>query len=272
MTHDFATLSNRPPAKDCAHTVCKIELVSSAIRNYQRRRPGDDQGSGRVKAAAESALNYATCARWNMSWSRESSRTPSRSRVGQIWRLESFFWRSSAAVLLRSPETLTSLSKGLFSSVRSLVSNLSPDFKDFLNLLVEHEVRFLITGGYAMAAHGHPRYTKDIDIWLDRTPDNAERVMKVIRAFGFGNLDLASDDFTKDDYIIQLGREPNRIDLLTSLSGLGFESSYQKKLEVVVSGIELPFLAREDLIVNKRSVGRPQDRVDADVLDGDRQK
>lgn len=147
------------------------------------------------------------------------------------------------------------------------MSGLSPDFKDFLNLLVEHEVRFLIAGGYAMAAHGHPRYTKDIDIWLDRSPDNAEKVMKVIRAFGFASLDLASEDFTRGDSIIQLGREPNRIDLLTSLSGLGFDSSYQKRLDVVVSGIDLPFLGREDLILNKKSVGRPQDQVDAAVLD-----
>ena len=103
---------------------------------------------------------------------------------------------------------------------------ISPDFKEFITLLNTHNVRYLVVGGYAVAFHGHPRYTKDIDIWLERTLENAARLLAALDAFGFGSLGLKVEDFLQPGYTIQLGYPPNRIDLLTSLSELDFSSCY----------------------------------------------
>lgn len=94
---------------------------------------------------------------------------------------------------------------------------LNPDFKEFVALLNAHEVRFLVVGGYAVAFHGHPRYTKDLDVWVE--PENARRLMRALEAFGFGSVGLEAQDFLEPDYIVQLGYPPNRIDLITSLKG-----------------------------------------------------
>ena len=92
---------------------------------------------------------------------------------------------------------------------------LSPDFQEFVRSFVEHDVQFLIVGGYALAAHGHPRYTKDLDVWVWPDPSNAERVVGALAAFGFGELGLTASDFRDPDVVVQLGREPQRIDILT---------------------------------------------------------
>ena len=96
------------------------------------------------------------------------------------------------------------------------MSVLSPDFRDFLDILNRLGVRYLVAGGYAMAFHGRPRYTKDIDLWVDHSPDNALRIAQAIADFGFGALKLTQEDFLEAETIVQLGREPNRIDILTS--------------------------------------------------------
>lgn len=143
---------------------------------------------------------------------------------------------------------------------------LSQDFKDLLKLLNEHSVRYLVVGGYATSIHAVPRYTKDIDIWLERSPENARALLIALHAFGFGSLGLTSEDFEADDTIVQLGYEPNRVDLLTSLKGVEFASCYERRLEAEVEGILVPFIASTDLISNKAAVGRSQDIADIEQL------
>lgn len=97
---------------------------------------------------------------------------------------------------------------------------LNEDFKEFIQLLNENKVQYLIIGGYAVALHGYPRYTKDIDIWVEGTPNNAKRILKTLEDFGFGSLNITRDDFQKPDQVIQLGYPPKRIDLLNHLEGV----------------------------------------------------
>ena len=125
---------------------------------------------------------------------------------------------------------------------------LSKDFQDLLVLLNQHSVRYLVVGGYATSVHAVPRYTKDIDIWVERSPENAKALIAALQAFGFGSLGLTPDDFQADDTIVQLGYEPNRVDLLTSLKGVEFAPCYQRRLEAEVEGIQVPFIASSDLI------------------------
>lgn len=146
------------------------------------------------------------------------------------------------------------------------VTTLSRDFQDLLALFASHRVRFIVVGGYAVAAHGHPRYTKDLDIWVEPDPANADRVVAALREFGFGSLGLTQDDFTQTDVVIQLGREPGRVDLLTSISGVEFAECYPKRVPAMFGTTEVPVLDRSSLIANKRSSGRPQDLADADKL------
>ena len=143
---------------------------------------------------------------------------------------------------------------------------ISPDFKEFITLLNTHNVRYLVVGGYAVAFHGHPRYTKDIDIWLERTLENAARLLAALDAFGFGSLGLKGEDFLQPGYTIQLGYPPNRIDLLTSLSELDFSSCYDAKIEDEIEGMLMYFIDIEHLKVSKRASGRPQDLADIDNL------
>lgn len=143
---------------------------------------------------------------------------------------------------------------------------LSQDFQDLLVLLNQNSVRYLVVGGYATSIHAVPRYTKDIDIWVERSRENAEALLAALHAFGFGSLGLAPEDFQVDDTIVQLGYEPNRVDFLTSLKGVEFTSCYHRRLEAEVDGIQVPFIASSDLIANKTAVGRSQDIADIEQL------
>ena len=143
---------------------------------------------------------------------------------------------------------------------------LNPDFKEFLLLLNENEVRYLVVGGYAVAFHGHPRYTKDIDIWIDLDEQNAQKVIQALIAFGFGSLNLTSSDLLEPDTVIQLGYPPRRIDLLIGLEGATFEECYSSRLEEEMEGIRVCFINRENLARLKRTAGRPQDLADLDNL------
>jgi hypothetical protein len=144
---------------------------------------------------------------------------------------------------------------------------LSKDFKEFLELLNENKVKYLVVGGYAVAFHGHPRYTKDIDVWIELSPDNANNILNALKEFGFGSLGIKSDDFLESDQIIQLGYPPNRIDILTSLTDLKFEDCYKTKVEVEIQGLHIDFIDIENLKKNKRATGRPQDLADAENLE-----
>lgn len=112
-----------------------------------------------------------------------------------------------------------------------------------------------------------PRYTKNLDVWVECSRDNAERIVAALADFGFGSLNLTVDDFATPDLVIQLGYEPNRIDLLTGLTGVAFEDAYPKRITAVVDGIALPIIDRMSLAANKRAVGRPLDLADAEELE-----
>ena len=105
---------------------------------------------------------------------------------------------------------------------------LNPDFKEFFQLLNENDVRYLIEGGYAVAYHGYPRYTKDIDVWISINPENAERVIKTLSDFGFESLGLEASDFLDEETVIQLGYAPNRIDLIMGVPGVDFNECHEK--------------------------------------------
>ena len=143
---------------------------------------------------------------------------------------------------------------------------LDKDFNEFVELFLEHNVRFLIVGGYALAAHGLPRATGDLDAWVWVNPENAQNIMRALNAFGFQNLSLTESDFSKEDSIIQLGYPPFRIDILTSIDGVAFDQAWEKKIVVELNGMNVPFIGRDDLITNKKAAGRPQDIADVSRL------
>lgn len=143
---------------------------------------------------------------------------------------------------------------------------LTADFGDFLRLLNARQVRYMVAGGYAVAAHGTPRYTKDLDVWTEVEPDNARRLVQALAEFGMASLGLTATDFLEQDTIIQLGYEPNRIDVLTGLSGIEFSSAYPRRVMVEFDGIEVAVIGREDLIANKRALGRARDLADIEDI------
>lgn len=143
---------------------------------------------------------------------------------------------------------------------------LSKDFKEFVGLLNAHGVEYLIVGGYAMALHGRPRQTGDLDLWVQRSPVNARRLLKALERFGFGGLGLIEADFTAKDRIVQLGYPPFRIDLLTGIDGVEFDEAWETRETIVHDGLALAFIGLEALKANKRASGRPRDLDDLSQL------
>lgn len=144
---------------------------------------------------------------------------------------------------------------------------MNQDFREFLELLNKHKVRYLIVGGYSVAIHGHPRYTKDIDIWILTTRENANSLILALNEFGFGSLGLSVEDFETPGYVIQLGNAPARIDILTSLTGIEFNECWQNRVVVEEDGLAFPVISLNDLRANKSALGRHQDLADLDQLD-----
>ncbi|CAN5779391.1 nucleotidyl transferase AbiEii/AbiGii toxin family protein [soil metagenome] len=140
--------------------------------------------------------------------------------------------------------------------------DLDRDFREFVGSFIGHEVRFLLIGGYALAAHGLPRATGDLDtwVWLDR--DNASKIIAALDEFGFGSLGLSVDDFVEPEIVVQLGYPPHRIDIITSIDGVDFDDAWERRMMVNVGGVEVPIIGREELILNKIAAGRPQDLAD----------
>lgn len=137
------------------------------------------------------------------------------------------------------------------------------DLKEFIELLNENKVEYLIVGGYASSFHSRPRYTKDIDIWVNPTVANAKRVIKALNQFGFQNIDISIADLTKKDQFIQLGYAPVRIDLITELIGLKFSAAYKNKVTGTFGSIKnVNYISADDLIINKTQSGRKQDLFD----------
>lgn len=145
---------------------------------------------------------------------------------------------------------------------------LDPNFREFIELLLENDVAFMVVGGYAVAAHGRPRYTGDLDIWVLVEEENADKLIQTIRDFGFASLELTADDFLTEEHVVQFGREPVRIDLLTSLDGVSFSECSERVVHLEIDGMSVPFISREDLLRNKRSSGRARDLADVEALDG----
>jgi predicted nucleotidyltransferase len=143
---------------------------------------------------------------------------------------------------------------------------LQQDLKEFIKLLTSHGVEFIVVGGHAVAFHGHPRFTGDIDFLLRPTLANAERVMETLEAFGFTGLALTIDDFQRPERVIQLGRSPNRIDLLTSISGVDFEEAWITRVGGELDGLSVSFLGLEALLKNKMASGRDKDQADVKKL------
>jgi hypothetical protein len=140
------------------------------------------------------------------------------------------------------------------------------DFKEFIQFLNDNHVHYLVVGGYAVAIHGHPRYTKDIDIWIEINSENATNLLRALEQFGFGSLGLKIEDFLSRDQIIQLGYPPNRIDLLTSIDGVNFADCYSSRLEINIDNIIVNFIDLENLKKNKKASGRLQDLADLENL------
>ncbi|HQE93596.1 MAG TPA: hypothetical protein PLH19_12340 [Anaerolineae bacterium] len=143
---------------------------------------------------------------------------------------------------------------------------LNQDFKEFITSLNTNEVRYLVIGGYAVALHGYPRYTKDIDIWIEMSPENADRMVKALEQFGFGSLGLRAADFQVPEQIIQLGYPPSRIDLITTPPGVEFADCYASRIEVEVDDVKVNFIDLENLKRSKRAAGRLQDLADLEHL------
>lgn len=143
---------------------------------------------------------------------------------------------------------------------------LHPDFKDLLVLLNEHEVEYLVVGAYALAYHGAPRYTGDLDVFIRPDSINAKRVIEALAEFGFSFPNLTEEDFQNPDTIVQLGVPPVRIDLITSISGVSWEQAEAGKVSGVVDDVSVPILGREEYLVNKRASGRKKDLADVEAL------
>lgn len=144
---------------------------------------------------------------------------------------------------------------------------LNSHYRDLFASLNDAGVRYLLVGGYAMAYHRLPRFTKDIDIWVEPTLDNSERVWKALRAFGSPQKDINRTTFSKPDVIFQIGVPPNRIDIISSIEALDFQSAWKNRVDTRFCAIPIYVLGHADLVANKRAVGRPQDLLDADALE-----
>jgi len=143
---------------------------------------------------------------------------------------------------------------------------MNRDFAEMLDALSAADADFLIVGAHALAAHGRPRATGDLGIWIRPTSDNAKRVWRALTQFGAPLAQISIDDLARPEVVFQIGIVPARIDLLTSLTAIDFDSAWQRRQIIDVEGRALPFLSREDLIANKTAVGRPRDLADIDDL------
>jgi|SRR5947209_4051884 len=139
---------------------------------------------------------------------------------------------------------------------------LNLDFKEMLSCLKGEGVDFIIVGAYALAAHGFPRATGDIDIWVRNSSENAQKIMRALSKFGVPVSHLSEEDFTAPDLIVQLGVEPCRIDLLTGIDGIEFDEAWQNKIGVTIDELEIDILSKEDLLKNKLATGRDKDKGD----------
>jgi hypothetical protein len=143
---------------------------------------------------------------------------------------------------------------------------LSPDFKEFLKLLKEYEIRYLLIGGYAVGYHGYARATSDMDIWVAIHPDNAQKIVTVLKVFGFDHPDLSAELFLQENKIIRMGMPPVRLEITTSISGVEFDECYQARVVDKLDGVEVNLIDLENLKKNKKASGRSKDIADLEKL------
>lgn len=143
-----------------------------------------------------------------------------------------------------------------------IMEMFNEDFREFIELLESEGVDYLIVGGYAVAVHGFPRYTGDIDFFVAISEENAVRLLRVFDLFGFGDIGLAREDFLTESFVVEIGREPRKIQVLTGIDGVTFAECERRAMEVPVNGQTLRFIGKEDLIANKEASGRPKDLID----------
>lgn len=143
---------------------------------------------------------------------------------------------------------------------------MNPDFVDLLRAFVAHDVRFMIVGAYALALYGRPRATGDMDVWVETTPENAARVMRALAAFGAPMQDITEADFARPGAVYQIGVAPERIDILTSLTGLTFAGAWPGRQRHAFGDVDVDFIGREDFITNKRATGRARDLGDIEDM------
>src|SRR6266496_2478484 len=144
---------------------------------------------------------------------------------------------------------------------------LSKDSREFLESLNFRGIEYVIVGAHSLAFHGRPRYTGDLDILVRATPENAAKLVDLLNHFGFAHSGFKESDFTQPEQLIQLGRAPNRIDLLTSITGVTTDEALASRVSTELDGIPVFILGKDALIRNKRAVSRPQDIADLDMLE-----
>jgi hypothetical protein len=145
---------------------------------------------------------------------------------------------------------------------------MNPDFNDILSALSAEGAEYLLIGAYALAVHGVPRATGDIDVWVRPSPENAERVMRALARFGAPLGGIRVDDFTVEGTVFQIGIAPIRVDLMTAIDGVKFDEAWSRREQREIDGLTLPVIGRDDLIRNKRATGRARDLADAEQLEG----
>lgn len=149
---------------------------------------------------------------------------------------------------------------------------LQTDLREFIESLNSRSVEYLVVGGHAVAFHGYPRFSGDIEFFLRPTAANAERVMAVLAEFGFADVGLDVQALTRPNKVIQLGRPPNRIDLLTSISGVGFDEAWRGRVASDYDGLPVCFVGKQTLLANKRASGRAKDLADVEALSEKRRR
>jgi predicted nucleotidyltransferase len=143
---------------------------------------------------------------------------------------------------------------------------LNRHFREFIALLEKHGVNFLVVGGYAVGFHGFPRYTGDLDVFVAVSDRNAKALVQVFAEFGFSDIGLKEADFLDPEIIIEIGREPVRIQVLTGIDGVSFDACYEKRVPFDDNGLLIPFIALDDLIANKAATPRAKDKIDLEEL------
>ena len=143
---------------------------------------------------------------------------------------------------------------------------LNKHFQEFIGLLDQHQVRYLLVGGYAVGFHGFPRYTGYLDVFIAISEENSEKILETFKDFGFSDLGLTKKDFMEEEIVVEIGREPMKIQVLTGIDGVTFEECYEGRIDFEIKGLTVPFIGLEELLRNKEASPRAKDKIDVEEL------